>query len=121
MIRSYGKPYGFAGCNNQIQCCGVRVASNLNILDEYQIQTPKSFVEFVKHETQEAAKEFLLDNKLMAGKPKLIEEVWYSVYSPVGELMVKCVEQAAKMMRFPVKITGEYLVGLPSEGWAGTH
>ena len=90
-------------------------------MDEYQIQTPKSFVELTEHQTQEEAKEYLVENKLLAGKPKFINGKWYSAYSPVGELMVKCVEQAARMMNLPVKITGEYLVGLPEEGWAGTH
>jgi DNA polymerase I-like protein with 3'-5' exonuclease and polymerase domains len=89
--------------------------------DEYQIQVPKSFVNLVECSSKEEAQSLTIDGKKMAGKPKQIDGKWYAVHSPVGELMVKCVEQAAKLMLLPVHITGEYLVGLPSEGWSGTH
>ena len=109
--------------------------------DEYQIQTPKEYVKFIKLDINSAerklnkkeeletdkevaerlAKEATYNGKLMAGKPKFINGEWFAVYSIVGELMVKCVEKAAQLMNFPVHITGEYLIGLPSEGWAGTH
>ena len=89
--------------------------------DEYQIQVPKSFVNLVECSGKEEAQSLTIDGKKMAGKPKQIDGKWYAVHSPVGELMVKCVEQAAKLMLLPVHITGEYLVGLPSEGWSGTH
>lgn len=85
------------------------------------MQVPKQFVTLYPFETEEEAKEFVLEGKQMAGKPKLIDGVWCAVYSRVGELVVGCIEQAAKMMNLPVKITGDYLVGTPEEGWAGTH
>ena len=114
---------------------------HLELVDEYQIQTPKKYVKLIKididtverrlnkkgelESDKEVAERLSKDikdgNKLMAGKPKLINGEWFAVYSIVGELMVKCVEKAAQIMNFPVHITGEYLVGLPSEGWAGTH
>ena len=135
MIRSYGKPYGFAGGAAGVFC------EHPELVDEYQIQTPKSFVKLLpiifdgkerllnkKGELESdselanrLAKEIAIENRIMAGKPKLINGEWFAAYSPVGELMVKCVEKAAQIMGFPVHITGEYLVGLPSEGWAGTH
>ena len=115
MIRSYGKPYGFAGRAAGVGC------DNTELLDEYQIQVPKSFVNLVECSGKEGAQSLTTDGKKMAGKPKQIDGKWYAVHSPVGELMVKCVEQAAKLMLLPVHITGEYLVGLPSEGWSGTH
>lgn len=115
MIRSYRKLYGFAGSAAGVGC------DNIELLDEYQIQVPKSFVNLVECSDKEKAQFFTIDGKKMAGKPKQIDSKWYAVHSPVGELMVKCVEQAAKLMMLPVHITGEYLVGLPSEGWSGTH
>lgn len=89
--------------------------------DEYQMQVPKEFVTLVPFNTEEEAKQHKIEGKQMAGKPKCINGVWYAVYSQVGELVVGCIEQAAKMMNLPVKITGDYLVGTPEEGWAGTH
>lgn len=39
-------------------------------------------------------------------------------YCRAGELMVKCIEDAYKMLDFKVPITGEYLVG---KDWSETH
>lgn len=107
-------------------------------MDEYQIQVPKKFVKLIpinldgierklnKKGNLESdaelatrlAKDISYNGKLMGGKPMCVNGVWNAVYSPVGELMVKCVEKAAKLMMLPVNITGEYLTG---RNWAECH
>jgi len=42
-------------------------------------------------------------------------------YCRAGELMVKAIEDAYKMLNFKVPITGEYLIATPEEGWGGSH
>ncbi|QVW02124.1 DNA polymerase [Vibrio phage ICP1] len=42
-------------------------------------------------------------------------------YCRAGELMVKCIEDAYKILEFNVPITGEYLMATPEEGWGGSH
>lgn len=40
------------------------------------------------------------------------------VYCPVGEMVVRCIEKAARIMKLPVHITGEYLTG---RSWSDCH
>lgn len=86
--------------------------------DELQVQTPEKFVEKFFFDSKEEAEEFKLEGKIMNGKVKQEGDKWVSIYSPIGELAVKSIEKAAKMMGSPIHITGEYLTG---DSWATTH
>ncbi|UGV21642.1 putative membrane protein [Cronobacter phage EspYZU08] len=110
--------------------------------DEYQLQVPLKYLKkwefdtleeadaFVKeweakgrvfdgHEYKEAVKDE--EGNKIKGQftPILNENGKIQIqYCPVGEMVVKCVEKAARMMGSPVHITGAYLTG---KNWAECH
>lgn len=112
------------------------------LLDEYQLQVPLKYLKkwefdtleeadaFVKeweakgrvfdgHEYKEAVKDE--EGNKIKGQftPILNENGKIQIqYCPVGEMVVKCVEKAARMMGSPVHITGAYLTG---KSWADCH
>lgn len=116
--------------------------------DEYQIQVPNKFKQVFKFRTLEEADAFVEEFKAKgkhldghdyfkvikdeAGKPVMMEDgktpqrkpilseegLIEIIYCPVGELVVKCIEKAAKMMESPVLITGAYLTG---QNWSDCH
>ncbi|AFU63710.1 DNA-directed DNA polymerase [Salmonella phage GEC_vB_MG] len=117
------------------------------LLDEYQLQVPKKYLKkwefdtledakaFVKeweakgrvfdgHEWRKAVKDENGENVKDAEGNTVYEGVFgedgkiHIQYCPVGEMVVKCVEKAARMMGSPVHITGAYLTG---KNWAECH
>lgn len=59
---------------------------------------------------------------VLSGNTKVLKDGTIGrCYSRAGELMVKCIEDAYKLLEFKVPITGEYLVASSEEGWAGAH
>lgn len=59
---------------------------------------------------------------ILSGNTKVLDDGSIGIaYSRAGELMVKCIEDAYKLLKCPVHITGEYLMASPEEGWAGAH
>jgi len=114
---------------------------------EYQIEVPEKYKKKFYFDTLEEAdsfvKEFKAQGKHLDGhkhfkvrkdenKKEVLDENGNPVrdpvlnadgkieiiYCPVGELVVKCIEKAAKMQGSPVHITGEYLTGY---NWADCH
>ena len=94
------------------------ISDLIKLLDEFQYEVPKKYIQIKCFETKEEAQAYKFEGKIQAGKPKFINGKWCAIYSPVGELAVKCIEQAARVMGSPVHITGEYLCG---RNWADTH
>ncbi|UYL84800.1 hypothetical protein pEaSNUABM55_00002 [Erwinia phage pEa_SNUABM_55] len=110
--------------------------------DEYQLQVPKKYLQKWEFDTLEEADAFAaacaakgrvldghdykeplkdLEGNKIKGQftPVLNENGKIQIqYCPVGEMVVKCVEKAAKMMGSPVHITGAYLTG---NNWAECH
>lgn len=126
--------YGVGGINEPVK-----------LLDEYQLQVPlhyrkvwefdtiaeaEAFMESQKgrvfdgHEYKKAVKDDNGDkvkdeNGDTVYKPVLNENGKIQIqYCPVGEMVVKCVEKAARIMGSPVHITGAYLTG---NNWADCH
>lgn len=59
---------------------------------------------------------------VLSGNTKVLKDGTIGrCYSRAGELMVKCIEDAYKLLEFKVPITGEYLVASRDEGWGGSH
>lgn len=110
--------------------------------DEYQLEVPFSFKKVWEFNTIAEADAFVAQ---MESKGRVIDGHDYKkpkvdangdkikgefdpilnangkiqiIYCPVGEMVVKCVEQAAKMMKSPVHITGAYLTGM---NWGDCH
>lgn len=99
--------------------------------DEYQLEVPHKFKKEWKFNDEATAKAFVeqclakglvLDGHCVKeGKFKCDPDengVYTIIHCPVGQMVVKCVEQAAKMMKSPVHITGEYLTGT---SWGDCH
>ncbi|QYC52566.1 DNA polymerase I [Salmonella phage SSBI34] len=99
--------------------------------DEYQLEVPNKFKREWKFDNEAEAKAFVEDclKKRMVLDGHCVKEgkfkcdpdengIFTIIYCPVGEMVVRCVEQAAKMMKAPVHITGEYLTGL---NWGQCH
>lgn len=111
----------------------------VKLLDEYQLQVPNKYKKVWEFSSLAEADKFVADCKAKkmvldgheykkevkddAGN-EIIEPILNANgkieigYCPVGEMVVKCIEQAAKMMRSPVFITGAYLTG---RNWAECH
>ena len=96
----------------------------VKLLDEYQLEVPHKFKKEWKFNDEATAKAFVeqclakglvLDGHCVKeGKFKCDPDengAYTIIHCPVGQMVVKCVEQAAKMMKSPVHITGEYLTG----------
>ncbi|AEZ66172.1 DNA polymerase [Pectobacterium phage phiTE] len=103
----------------------------VKLLDEYQLEVPHKFKKEWKFNDEATAKAFVEQclAKGMVMEGRCVKEgkfkcdpdesgVYTVVYCPVGHMVVKCVEQAARMMKSPVFITGEYLTG---ESWGTCH
>lgn len=117
----------------------------VKLLDEYQLQVPLEYRKVWEFNTVQEAKHFLSENnkKVFEDRPiesvrkdekgnKLKDEEGNVIfdpvlnengkiqirYCPVGEMVVHCIEKAAKMMGSPVHITGGYLMGY---NWAECH
>ena len=99
--------------------------------DEYQLEVPHSFKKqwtFTKEAEAKAFVEACLSKKMVLdghcvkeGKFKCDPDengVYTITYCPVGEMVVRCVEKAAQLMKSPVHITGEYLCGMT---WGDCH
>lgn len=115
--------------------------------DEYQLQVPKKYLKkwefdtleeataFVKeweakgrvfdgHEWRKAVKDENGDKVKDAEGNTVYEGIFgddgkiHIQYCPVGEMVVKCVEKAARIMGSPVHITGAYLTG---RNWSDCH
>ena len=110
--------------------------------DEYQLQVPNKFKRIWEFNTIPEAEAFIAkmdaDKRVLEGrdikepvkdangdkvkgqfKPVLNANGKIQVtYCPVGEMVVKCVEKAASMMKSPVHITGAYLTG---QSWGDCH
>lgn len=99
--------------------------------DEYQLEVPEKFKKVWKFDNEADAKAFveaclakkmvLDDHCVKEGKFKCDPDengIYTIIYCPVGEMVVRCVEQAAKMMKSPVHITGAYLTGYT---WGDAH
>lgn len=115
--------------------------------DEYQLQVPKKYLKkwefdtleeataFVKeweakgrvfdgHEWRKAVKDENGDKVKDAEGNTVYEGIFgedgkiHIQYCPVGEMVVRCVEKAARIMGSPVHITGAYLTGA---NWAQCH
>lgn len=124
-----------------------RLTTSLNFLDEYQLQVPKKYLKKWEFDSWEDAEVFVLkeqakgrvfdghpykkavkddngneikdENGDLIYKPVLNANGKVQIqYCPVGEMVVKCVEKAARMMGSPVHITGAYLTGA---NWAQCH
>ncbi|URC22341.1 DNA polymerase [Serratia phage vB_SmaM-ChuuTotoro] len=110
--------------------------------DEYQLQVPNHFKKVWEFDTLEQADAFVAQ---MTEKKRVLDGHEYKKqckdengdkikdkfepilnargkieigYCPVGEMVVKCVEQAARLMKSPVHITGAYLTGM---NWGDCH
>lgn len=100
--------------------------------DEIQCQVPESFKDVKVFSSVAAAQAYC---ELAVKKSKYVFDGHYFkegkvvaepdengnvtiIRCPVGELLVRCVEKAAKLMALPVFITGEYLCGY---SWADSH
>lgn len=114
----------------------------VKLLDEYQLEVPNSFKKVWEFNTLEEADAFVKQvtekGRVLDGhdyKTQLKDENGDKIkdkfkpilnsrgkieigYCPVGEMVVKCVEQAARMMQSPVHITGAYLTGM---SWGDCH
>lgn len=119
----------------------------VKLLDEYQLQVPKKYLKKWKFDTLEEATAFVTEweakgrvfdghewrkavkdengEKVKDAEGNTVYEGIFGEdgkiqiqYCPVGEMVVKCVEKAAKMMGSPVHITGAYLTG---RNWAECH
>lgn len=103
----------------------------VKLLDEYQLEVPEKFRKIWKFKKEEEAKAFveqcLAKGMVMDGhcvkegkfKCSPDEDGVYTItHCPVGQMVVKCVEQATRMMNAPLKITGEYLTGA---NWGECH
>ena len=127
---------------------GVGESNDLvKLLDEYQLQVPLKYRKEWRFDTLEAATAFVDEmeskGRVLDGHDwrkvvkdengdKMKDENGNTVYEgifgddgkiliqycPVGEMVVKCVEKAARMMGSPVHITGAYLTGY---NWADCH
>lgn len=115
--------------------------------DEYQLQVPKKYLKkwefdtleeataFVKeweakgrvfdgHEWRKAVKDDNGDKVKDAEGNTVYEGIFgedgkiHIQYCPVGEMVVRCVEKAARIMGSPVHITGAYLTG---RNWSDCH
>jgi len=99
--------------------------------DEYQLEVPEKFRKVWKFKKEEEAKAFVeqclakgmvMDGHCVKeGKFKCDPDedgVYTIIHCPVGQMVVKCVEQATRMMKAPLKITGEYLTGA---NWGECH
>lgn len=108
-----------------------RINEPVKLLDEYQLEVPDSFKQSWTFNSEADAKAFVeacLAKKMIMdghcvkeGKFKCDPDdngVYTIVYCPVGEMVVRCVEKAAQLMKSPVHITGEYLTGL---NWGDCH
>lgn len=101
-------------------------------LDEIQCQVPESFKDVKVFNSVEEAqaycehavkvKKYVFDGHYFKGGKVTAEPDENGkvtiIRCPVGELLVRCVEKAAKLMEIPVFITGEYLCGY---SWADSH
>lgn len=129
--------------NRMAACNGAGEINDLvELLDEYQLQVPNHFKKVWEFDTLEQADAFVAQ---MTEKKRVLDGHEYKkqckdengdkikdkfepilnargkieiVYCPVGEMVVKCVEQAARLMKSPVHITGAYLTGM---NWATCH
>lgn len=111
----------------------------VKLLDEYQLQVPKKYKKTWEFSSLEEADKFVEEckaKKMVLDGHDYKEEIKDDAgnvtvqpilnsngkieigYCPVGEMVVRCIEQAAKMMRSPVFITGAYLTGA---NWAECH
>ncbi len=114
----------------------------VKLLDEYQLQVPVKYLQKWEFDTLQEAEKFVKEweakgrvfdgheykeavkdeegNKIKGQfTPILNENGKIQIqYCPVGEMVVKCVEKAARMMGSPVHITGAYLTGA---NWAECH
>lgn len=101
-------------------------------LDEIQCQVPEEFKDVKVFSSVEEAQKYcddktkndryVFDGHCFKGgevvaTPNEKGEVKI-VRCPVGELLVRCVERAVKVMNIPVHITGEYLTGTD---WSQCH
>lgn len=142
MVR-WSDPTGNRMATQRPKGCGVGEINDLvKLLDEYQLEVPEHFRKTWEFDTIEQADAFKAeceakgmkidghpykeakkdaDGNKIKGEfvPVLNENGKLQIqYCPVGEMVVRCVEQAAKMMQSPVFITGEYLTG---RNWAECH
>lgn len=103
----------------------------VKLLDEYQLEVPNKFKKEWRFTVEAEAKAFVeaclakgmvMDGHCVKeGKFKCSPDengVYTIVHCPVGQMVVKCVEQATRMMNAPLKITGEYLTGA---NWGECH
>lgn len=99
--------------------------------DEFQLEVPEKYKEVRYYTSLEEAQRYVT-LEIKAGKVfeghtvkegKVICEAdsqgrYMVSYCPVGEMVVRSIEKAAKVMKAPVFITGEYLCGY---SWGGCH
>lgn len=98
---------------------GEKYKSAKEMCEEYEINMDqlKNIIN-----AQDKADELSSDKFILSGNTKVFKDGTIGrAYSRAGELMVKCIEDAYKILNCPVHITGEYLMASPDEGWAGAH
>lgn len=86
--------------------------------DEAQIQVHKSLVKEFVFDTEDAAKEFAIEGRLLGGVHEKSNGKWVTHFSPVGELASKACQQAAEYYNLRVKLAADYDVG---SNWAECH
>jgi hypothetical protein len=86
--------------------------------DEYQLQIPEEFVRWKEFDTEEAAKEFSVDNFILSARVREENGIFKRAYCRVGELVIDSIEEATADLGSPIIITGEYIVG---KSWADCH
>lgn len=114
----------------------------VKLLDEYQLQVPNKYLKKWEFDTWQDAEAFVKEGETKGRvfdgheyKKAVLDENGDKIkgqftpvlnengkvqiqYCPVGEMVVKCVEKAARIMGSPVHITGAYLTG---RSWADCH
>lgn len=86
--------------------------------DESQIEVTKDLVKFKIFNTEEEAKAFKIEGKVLSSVGHAPDGRSYRAYSEVGELASKAVEEASRYYNMNIKLSAGYAV---AKRWSDTH
>lgn len=99
------------------RCCDL-----FELLDESQLETPKSLVKWrvfkTEVEAKEAKKQLEESSGLMYSDVGHIGDKWYVGYCRGGELAIKAVQMAGEYYKLNVPLTAGYMLG---NSWGTCH
>jgi len=94
-----------------------KAAQMIHYHDEYQLQVCPTLVELKEFDSEEEAREFIIEGKRMSDLSHVGDKVWRG-YSPVGAKMSEAIALAAEYYGMRVPFDGDYQIGT---NWKECH